>query len=117
MKRITNHLIGVDQNELMLFSDFENDGEMWSGNGPRERRVAVKFRSKYRDDEPSVHISMSLLDLATGPSIRADISAENVTETGFDAVFRTWADSRVARIRVSWLAIGALAHDEDWELY
>lgn len=116
MKRISNHLIGVDQNELMLFSDFENDGAMWRGSGPRERRVAVKFSSEYRDD-PSVHISMSLLDIATGPSIRADVSAENVTKTGFDVVFRTWADSRIARIRVSWMAIGPLAHDEDWELY
>lgn len=115
MKRITNHLIGIDQNELMLFSDFENGGEMWRGHGPRERRVAVKFSDEYRD-EPSVHISMSLLDIATGPSIRTDISAENITKIGFDVVFRTWADSRVARIRVSWMAIGPLAHDEDWEL-
>lgn len=115
MKRISTHLLGIDQNEMMLFSDFENDGEMWSGNGPRERRVTVKFRAEYRD-EPSVHISMSLLDIATGPSIRADIAAENITEIGFDVVFRTWADSRVARIRVSWMAIGSLAHDEDWDL-
>ena len=115
MKRISSHLIGIDQNELMLFSDFENDGEMWVGDGPRERRVSVKFREKYQD-EPSVHVTMSLLDIATGPSIRADVTAQDITETGFDVVFRTWADSKIARIRVSWLAIGALAHDEDWDL-
>ncbi|MBL4769026.1 MAG: H-type lectin domain-containing protein [Rhodobacteraceae bacterium] len=100
----------------MLFSDFENDGAMWRGHGPRERRVAVKFSAEYRD-EPSIHISMSLLDIDTGPSIRTDISAENITKTGFVVVFRTWADTRVARIRVSWMAIGPLAHDEDWDLY
>ncbi len=116
MKRITNHQIGIDQNEVMLFSDFENGGEMWSGNGPRERRVPVKFSAEY-NSEPSVHISMSLLDIATDPPIRTAISAENVTKTGFDVVFRTWGDSRVARIRASWIAIGPLEHDDDWELY
>jgi H-type lectin domain-containing protein len=116
MKRINNFQIGVDQNELMLFSDFENGGEMWSGNGPRQRRVPVKFSAAYHS-EPSVHISMSLMDIATGPAIRTDISAEKVTKTGFDVVFRTWGDSRIARIRVSWMAIGPLEHDDGWELY
>lgn len=116
MKRIANHQIGVDQNEVMLFSDFENDGEMWSGNGPRERRVPVKFSTEYHS-EPSVHISMSLLDIATDPPIRTAISAENVTKTGFDVVFRTWGDSRVARIRASWIAIGPMENNDGWELY
>jgi H-type lectin domain len=116
MKRIATHQIGVDQNDLMLFSEFENGGDMWSGNGPRERRVSVEFSEEYLS-EPSVHISMSLLDIATGPSVRTYIAAENVTRKGFDVVFRTWEDSRIARIRVSWMAIGPLEHDDDWELY
>jgi hypothetical protein len=29
-------------------------------------------------------------------------------------VFRTWADTRVARVRVSWMAIGAAHHADDW---
>lgn len=116
MKRISNHHIGIDQNELMLFSDYENEGEMWSGNGPRECRAPVKFSAEYHS-EPSVHISMSLMDIATGPSVRTDLKAVNITKTGFDVVFRTWGDSRIARIRVSWLAIGPMEHEDDWELY
>jgi hypothetical protein len=52
-----------------------------------------------------------------GANVRADISADNVTETGFDLVFRTWSDTRVARVRMSWMAIGEVASDDDWELY
>ena len=49
--------------------------------------------------------------------IRADVSTETITEDGFDLVFRTWGDTRVARVRVSWTAIGEVADPEDWDLY
>ena len=116
MKRVASHLIGSDQGELMLFSDYENDGEMWTGTGERERVLPVTFSQAYRN-LPVVHCAMSLLDLATGPSIRADVGTRDITETGFSIVFRTWEDSRVARIRVAWMAIGELSDDEEWELY
>jgi hypothetical protein len=48
---------------------------------------------------------------------RADISAERITEAGFDVVFRTWGDTRVARIRADWMAIGELRHVDEWDLY
>ncbi len=116
MKRIAGHLIGVDQGEVLLFSDFENDGEMWTGSGERERLVQVDFSQSF-DKPPSVHCSMSLLDLETGPSIRADVAARDVTKLGFNILFRTWGDSRVARIRVAWMAIGELPDSDAWELY
>ena len=48
---------------------------------------------------------------------RADISAEKITETGFHLVFRTWGDTRVARVRADWMAIGAVTSEDNWELY
>ena len=48
---------------------------------------------------------------------RADITAENITERGFHLVFRTWGDTRVARVRADWMAIGAVKSEDDWELY
>jgi hypothetical protein len=32
-------------------------------------------------------------------------------------VFRSWADTKVARARVRWMAIGELHNDDDFELY
>jgi len=46
-----------------------------------------------------------------------DIRAENVTETGFDLVFQTWSDTRIARASASWLAIGEVADPDQWQLY
>ena len=116
MRRIASHLIGIDQGDLMLFSDYEDDGEMWTGEGARERVVPVIFATAFRAP-PVVHLSMSLLDMATGPSVRADLTARDITATGFEIVFRTWEDSRVARIRAAWMAIGELPDDDDWQLY
>jgi hypothetical protein len=116
MKRLSRHLIGIDQGDLLLFSDYENDGDMWTGQGLRERRTAVQFSESYRK-LPAVHLSMSLLDIATGPSVRTDVTADEITETGFTIVFRTWEDSRIARIRVAWMAIGELQAEDDWDLY
>ena len=47
---------------------------------------------------------------------RADISAELVTPDGFIIVFRTWGDTRVARVRTDWLAIGEVRGDGDWDV-
>ncbi|CUH52344.1 H-type lectin domain-containing protein [Shimia marina] len=113
MKRIRNNHVGVDQGDEVLFSDFEDGGEMWTGNGPRERRKLVKFSARYRVP-PSVHVSLSLWDMDTQANLRAEVVAEEVTNLGFHLVFRTWGDSRIARVRMSWLAIGELGFADDW---
>jgi len=115
MKRLNNHLIGVDQGDVPLFADFEDGGEMWTGTGPRERRKPVRFSARFRAS-PAVQLSISLLDADTHAAIRMDLTAENITPEGFDIVVRTWLDTRIARMRVSWMAIGALPHEDDWDI-
>ncbi len=116
MKKFLKQAIGVDQGEDVLFSDYEDGGEMWTGSGPRERRHALKFNQAFKSS-PVVHVALSMWDMDSAANARADISAENVTEVGFDVVFRTWGDSRVARARARWMAIGEVTHDDDWQLY
>ncbi|EBA15797.1 hypothetical protein RSK20926_14239 [Roseobacter sp. SK209-2-6] len=87
---------------------------MWTGEGPRERRKTVIYREPFRRP-PAVHVSISLWDMNTDAAIRAELVAEHVTEIGFDIVFRTWGDSRIARLRAAWLAIGELPFDDDWD--
>lgn len=99
-----------------MFSDFADGGPMWSGDGPRETRLAVAFSEAF-DTPPSVQVSVSMWDTSSAMNQRMDLRAEQVTETGFDLVFRTWADSQVARVRADWIALGPLPDDEVWELY
>lgn len=116
MKRIQSHLFGVEQGDQIMFSDFENDGTMWSGGGARERKKVIVFTEAFAS-APAVQVSMTLLDLDKETNFRADALAQNIIETGFELVFRTWNDTRVARVRLSWIAMGALVDEEIWELY
>ncbi|WP_010138580.1 H-type lectin domain-containing protein [Oceanicola sp. S124] len=115
MKKLTSHCIGVDDGEVVLFSDFQDEGDMWTGTGPRERRRHVAFSEPYLSP-PTVHCTLSMWDMDNGTNLRGDIQAENVTCEGFDAVFKTWGDSRIARARARWMAIGALRAADDWEV-
>ncbi|SFR58351.1 H-type lectin domain-containing protein [Litoreibacter janthinus] len=116
MQRLTNNNIGISQGSRVLFSDFIDDGPMWTGTGPREHRFEVEFEQAYAEI-PNVMASISMWDSDTKTNQRMDIAAENITEAGFDLVFRTWGDSRVARVRANWIAIGPLPNEDDWQLY
>jgi hypothetical protein len=115
MKRISAGTVGIAQGSRVLFSDFADDGVMWTGNGPRESRHIVNFKDMFTE-APMVSVSMSMWDMDQKTNSRADITAENVTAKGFHLVFRTWGDSRVARIRADWMAIGPVKSDDDWEV-
>jgi hypothetical protein len=115
MQVLSSHPVAVDRGALVLFSDFEDGGAMWASDGPRLVRRTVSFSRPFRAP-PAVLVSLEMWDFDTNPNARGDLSAEAVTETGFDLVFKTWGDSRIARIRAGWIAIGAVANDDDWEV-
>jgi hypothetical protein len=113
MKVFSHHQIGVDSGDVLLFSDFENDGQMWKGEGQREARKSVRFSGAYAD-APTVSVQASMIDMSNEANTRADLQAENITQLGFDIVFRTWGDTRIARVRASWQAIGPVVAEDAW---
>lgn len=115
MKKLRSLIVGIDSGDKFLFEDFEGGGEMWTGRGQRERRRRIKFSEKYLN-VPNVQLSISLWDMDAGSVLRADVTAEAVTEKGFDMVFRTWGDTKVARIRTSWTAMGELEDADAWDV-
>jgi len=115
MKRLKSHMIGVDQGSVNLFSDFEDNGKMWSGNGPREHRRKIKFVEQFKST-PTIHVSLDMWDMDKQTNQRADTSTENATARGFDIVFKTWGDTKIARARASWLAIGEVINDDQWDV-
>lgn len=115
MQKFSYSAVGVTQGSEQLFSAFENDGAMWSGHGPRVVKHEVRFPEPFFSP-PVVHVSVSMWDIESRANQRADISAEDITSHEFKIVFRTWGDTRVARIRADWLAIGAVRHEDDFHL-
>ena len=115
MQKLDTNAIGVDQGESMLFSDFQHGGQMWTGEGNRERRQRVLFSEAFRK-RPIVHCSLSLWDVDSSANVRADVTAECIDDAGFDIVFRTWGDTRIARARIGWMAIGEVKDTDDWDV-
>jgi hypothetical protein len=114
MKRLSG-VVGVQQGQRILFSDFAHDGPMWTGSGPREVRQRQDFREAFLTP-PSIMVSVSMWDIDHAANSRIDISAENITAEGFEIVFRTWSDSRIARIRADWMAIGQTRDEDEWDV-
>lgn len=116
MNKFSSHQLGIAQGAHVLFSDYADGGPMWTGTGPREERFAVVFEERFAAP-PAVQVALSMWDIDHKHNQRMDISAEEISETGFQLVFRTWGDSRVARVRASWTAMGPVPHEDDWALY
>lgn len=115
MKKIRSNLVGIDQGDEVLFTDFENGGDMWTGEGNRERRKKVTFSEAFKSP-PAVTCSVSLWDVDYSTNIRSDLYALNITEKDFEIVFSTWDNTRIARIRVSWMAIGEMRDEDEWDI-
>jgi hypothetical protein len=115
MQIIKSSRIGIAQGSVDLFSDFEGGGEMWTGEGTRSRSQWIAFDRPFAVP-PVVHVALTLWDMDSAHNVRADLSSENVSEDGFEAVFRTWLDTRVARVRISWIAMGAVSNEDDWDV-
>ena len=115
MLKMSYGKVGVARGSLVLFSDFQDGGAMWTGEGPREMRKVVTFSEAF-SEPPVVQVSLSMWDIDQKHNPRMDISAAAVTETGCEIVFKTWGDTRVARVRADWLAIGPCAHEDNWDV-
>ncbi|MGZ9811209.1 H-type lectin domain-containing protein [Pseudoroseicyclus sp. H15] len=115
MKILGTGLVAVDQGDCSLFSDFSDNGPMWAGQGPREVRRDVAFSRPFLTP-PSVTCSIALWDFDSGANLRAEIRAVDVGTDGFVIVFKTWGDTRIARVHAAWQAIGQVPDGEMWDV-
>ena len=115
MIKISHQRVGIEQGDTVLFSDFEHDGDMWTGDGPRHIRVHASFAEPFVQP-PAVHVGLSMWDISNDAFARVDVGTEDITKAGFTIVFRTWGDTKVARARVNWMAIGPVSDDQNWDV-
>ena len=83
MWRIRTHRMGIDQGSQVLFSDFEHNGEMWAGEGPREVRVPVTFSEPFLSP-PAILVGLSMWDMdhSTNPRMEIDVAASVPADVG-----------------------------------
>lgn len=115
MLRVNTGELGILQGQEMLVTDFDTSGPFWTETGDREVRAHIDFPERFLRP-PVVQLSVTMWDLDGDRNQRGDLRPENVTAAGFDIVFHTWGDTRIARMRVGWTAIGALPDEHDFIL-
>lgn len=114
MLRISDAAVGVQSGSVLMFSAFSDGGEMWAGSGDRMVSQTVRFDESFIHP-PVVHLGLDMWDTDREANQRLDIRAADITTTGFTIQFRTWNDSRIARVRAAWMAIGAVPYQDDWD--
>ena len=115
MKKFSSHVIGIASGEEVIFEHFNADGPMWAGEGPREVVYPILFSEPFTD-VPVVTAGLSMWDIAADANSRVDLSVQTVSTRGCELRLRTWGDTRIARVRVSWQAIGPARDDELWDI-
>jgi hypothetical protein len=75
------------------------------GEGSRSFTVDITFASPF-SSLPVVQLGLTGFDMDQRDSSRITLKANNITESGFQAVLSTWASSRVFAVEFNWLAIG-----------
>lgn len=91
-----------------LFRHVDPDAYMWVGDGDRSVIMPIKFERRL-ETNPLVFLSLQSIDASQGHNLRFDLSAENVTTRGFDVVFSTWFDTKIASCSISWFAFSQTA--------
>lgn len=115
MKLFTAPHIGIQQGSRTLFTDFRNGGPMWTGQGERSVYAEIEFPEPFAT-EPAVHAGIGMWDVNHNHNIRTDISVTEVTAKGFTVKFSTWGDTRIASVRMDWMAIGEATSDDYWDV-
>jgi hypothetical protein len=75
------------------------------GEGSRSFTVDIAFATSF-SSIPVVQLGLTGFDMDQRESSRITLKAENITESGFQAVLSTWASSSIFAVEFNWLAIG-----------
>lgn len=115
MSLLLDRAFRVEQRDVGLFSDYDANGSMWADEGARVRVVTQTFDAPFLRP-PLVHCGLSMWDIHSERNARVDLHAENITRKSFDLVFKTWGDTKIARARATWIAIGPAESPDRWDL-
>jgi H-type lectin domain len=76
------------------------------GDNDRTFRTWVPFSLRF-GALPLVHIGIVGFDIGNQDSARLTATVSHITPEGFEVVLSTWLATRMWRVDISWLAIGA----------
>lgn len=105
--------VTVQSGYMPVFDHYDDKGPMWFGSGDREVVEYVRFDKPFTRS-PYVALTITQMDTDTSRYLRYELFAKNIRPDGFDVSFKTWSDSRFARISVHWIAMGERTDPDLW---
>lgn len=79
--------------------------ELHKGHGARSHTVTVTFPEEFAVP-PTVVVSLCGFDSHAGHNVRLDVRATRVEHNQFRLTYKTWGDTYVHQMQVSWIAYG-----------
>ena len=89
-----------------VFNHVDKNDFMWDSEGDRVIRQSIIFDQPF-GAVPLVSVGLSGVDASRAQNQRFHLSVENITCFGFNLVFVTWGDTKIARASASWNATGS----------
>jgi hypothetical protein len=65
----------------------------------------VQFDTPF-SNTPLVHVGLLGFDIDNRDSARINVHTEAITSSTFDIVIKTWRNTRVYNVQISWIALG-----------
>ncbi len=88
-----------------LFNHVDKNGPLWAGDGDRQVRLKVRFVARFQR-LPHIMLGICGMDSSCAQNLRFSLVAGHISVEGFEIVFKTWGDTKIARASINWSAIG-----------
>ena len=86
-----------------IFIHYPND-YMWTGQGPRGVQKFIHLPSGLFNGTPQVMAALACIDSSEQANLRVDVSVDMISNNYFRVSVDTWADTKLAMIKVAWMA-------------
>ncbi|MEM7531399.1 MAG: H-type lectin domain-containing protein [Chloroflexota bacterium] len=103
---VTAAKLNIDVKQTLIQGSLVHSPVNWdlqNGKGDRAYTETITFDQPF-DREPAVWVSLSRVDIENTANQRIEVYSTNITQDGFDLVFKTWSDTRVAGASAMWIA-------------
>ncbi|EBA02846.1 hypothetical protein RB2150_18367 [Rhodobacterales bacterium HTCC2150] len=88
----------------LLFRHANPGGYMWNDQGDREFEVFIPFETTL-ERKPLVQVNLSGVDASHAQNLRLTLAVKSTSLEGFVVGAKTWGDTKIASVDISWMAM------------
>ncbi len=97
------YVVPIATGKETIFVHYPSD-YMWTGSGPRNVQKFVALPPGLFNGTPQVMAALATIDSSEQANLRVDVRVDMISNNYFRVTVETWADSKLAMIKVAWMA-------------